>query len=99
MSNQGVFNVAQVKGDERLGQDDDGEPVSDKTRVVQTENRYLNDLKERLARVGVGRKPEPGPATAGAVGDTMAELDALEAAEAPKNPGFVVYGDDGRPID
>ena len=96
MSNQGVFNVARVKGDERRGQDDDGDPVSAKTTVVQTENRYLNDLKERLARAGIGSAKPAGAATGG---DTLAELEALEAAEAPKNPGFVIYGDDGRPID
>ena len=95
MGDQGVRRVAQVQGDEQRGQDDDGEPATNETRVVQTENRYLNDLKERLAAVGVGAKPGSAPTG----GNTLAELDALEAAEAPKNPGFVVYGDDGKPID
>jgi len=51
-------------------------------RVVQIENSYFEKLKERL---GSGHKSDTGiPATA--------------EPEKPKGPGFVVYGDDGRPI-
>ena len=89
---QGVFTVAQVKGDELRGQDGDvGGGGTEKK--VQIENAYFDKLRARLAAVGVG-----GGSGGVTAGDTLAELDALEAAEAPKNPGFVVYGDDGHPI-
>ena len=60
MSNQGIFTVAKVVGDERKGQDDD-EGHGDGVRVVQIENSYFEKLKMRL---GPGTDRGPGPAVA-----------------------------------
>lgn len=82
MNNQGVFTVAKVAGDERLGQDDDGDLGESGERVqkVQIENSYFEKLNARLA---AGRKPEPA---------STAKPEKFEG------PGRVIYGDDGYPL-
>ena len=72
-----------TRGDERRGEDGD-EGHGSNVRVVQIENAYHEKLRARLRQ---DQKPEPGP------GPATAE------PEKRKNPGFTVYGDDGRPID
>ena len=81
-------------GDARRGDDGDVGGSAGQTKI-HIENSYFEKLKERLAANVVG-----GVAPT-AEGDTLAALDALEAAEtpvAPQSPGYVVYGSDGRPI-
>lgn len=59
MSNQGIFTVAKVAGDERRGQDDDEGPVvpGGELRKVQIENSYFEKLKARLGTVPGGTGP------------------------------------------
>ena len=77
--------ATRVVGDERRGQDDD-EGRGDEVRVVQIENAYFEKLKARIAAGTV-------------VVDTLASISATGEPDKPKGPGFVIYGDDGRPID
>lgn len=79
-----------VLGDERRGQDDDDGPPAANERKVDIENAYFEKLKGRL---NTGGGSGNAPATA-------EHADARDSApEKPKGPGFVIYGDDGRPID
>ncbi len=57
MSNQGVFSVAKVRGDARLGEDDDGDPIQGDTKKIVPDNSYMEKLRQRLASGGL-----PGPA-------------------------------------
>lgn len=77
--------ATKVRGDERRGQDDDDLFDPGTGRKVQIENSYFEKLKARLSQ-GDGTTTGRFPATA-------------EPGNKPKSPGFVVYGDDGRPID
>lgn len=97
MGDQGVRRVTQSKGDIGRGEDDDGDRVTGDVKKVQSDSPYFEKLKARLAAASRGNL---GGGSQGALaqGDTLAELDRLEAEEQPDNPGFVVYGDDGHPI-
>lgn len=93
MSDQGVYRVAKVAGDVRRGEDDDGEPVAsgESQKVIQIENSYFEKLKSRLAqsqpKADTGEPASGDPGSGGITGEPE-----------KKNPGFVVYGDDGMPI-
>lgn len=78
--------ATKARGDEHRGQDDDEGHGGD-VRVVQIENAYFERLKARLS--------QQSPPVFGKV---THEPDGGDGP-APAGPGFVVYGDDGRPID
>ncbi len=63
-------------------EDDDDEPQGDVVKV-QIENRYFDKLRARL---------NPAQQKAVLEGEFTAE------PEKTKGPGYVIYGDDGRPI-
>ncbi len=62
--------------------EDGDEGRGNNVRVVQIENAYFDKLRERLNQGGDG----------GSAGAPTAEQDEKRV------PGFVIYGDDGRPI-
>lgn len=70
-----------VRGDERLGQDDDEGKGGD-VRVVQIENAYFEKLNARL-KTGVSQ--DSGPLEPGGTGPHIE----------PEKPGPVIYNDDG----
>lgn len=74
--------AARVRGDERLGQDDDDAPDPG-ARKVQIENSYFERLKARLAS-GVASQPVTGSPATG-------EAEKTE----PGPAGLVIYNDDG----
>lgn len=86
--------VNPVRGDERRGADGD-EGRGDNVRVVQIENAYHEKLRERLSQGGGVGDREHVRMRRGHV-EPGGEAGPVAPA---KKPGFVIYGDDGRPID